>query len=320
MEYAVWVPFDALEPGAEIAILSPSFAVLSSQQLVDAQEEVSASGFVPVVMPHASGTYGYLAGTDEDRAADIMAAFLNPEIRAIWCVRGGYGAARALPYLDFDLIGQNPKPLVGYSDHTALQLALLAQSELPSFHGVFRRPNIDSPSARLLQSIYVDSRPVVVLPLAEVAAEVDCGEPVILVEGSATGRLIGGNLTVFQSLLGTSYMPSFDGAILYFEDVHEAPYRVDRMLNQLRQQGIMDRVAGLLLGQFTYDRAAVRARPGPEDDGPYDMDSVLRDAVRGLTIPVVANLPFGHVKNQLTLVQGATATVSTSPLSLTMTI
>ena len=314
------MPFPPLAAGSRVAIISPSFAVLSAQQLLDAEAELTASGFIPVVMPHAQDTYGYLAGTDADRAADIMAAFLDPEIRAIWCVRGGYGAARALPYLDFDLIRQNPKPLVGYSDHTALQLALLARADLPSFHGVFRRPSAESPSATLLQSMYVEGRPKVVLPVADVSAEVGGGEPVVLIEGSATGRLIGGNLTVFQSLLGTPYMPNLDGAILFFEDVHEAPYRVDRMLNQLRQTGILDRAAGLLLGQFTYDRDAVRARPGPPDDGPYDMETVLQDSVRDLKLPVIANLPFGHIKNQLTLIQGATTTISTSPHSIQLAI
>ncbi len=308
--------FLPLVDGSRVAIISPSFAILSAQQLVDAEAEVTASGFTPVVMPHASDTYGYLAGTDADRASDIMATFLDPDIRGIWCVRGGYGAARALPHLDFDQIRHNPKPLVGYSDHTALQLASLAMADLPSFHGVFRRPSADSPSATLLQSIYAEGRPAVVLPVADVSAEVGDGEPVVLIEGSATGRLIGGNLTVFQSLLGTPYMPNLDGAILFFEDVHEAPYRVDRMLNQLRQTGIFDRAAGLLFGQFTYDRDAVRARPGPPDDGPYDMETVLQDSVRDLKLPVIANLPFGHIKNQLTLIQGATATISTSPVSI----
>jgi muramoyltetrapeptide carboxypeptidase len=301
-----------------VAIISPSFAILSAQQLVDAEAEVAASGLTPVVMPHASDTYGYLAGTDADRAADIMAAFLDPEIKAIWCVRGGYGAARALPHLDFDLIRHNPKPLVGYSDHTALQLALLAQANLRSFHGVFRRPNSDSSSATLLQSTYAKAQPEVLLPLDDVTKEVDGGDPVVLRGGSATGRLVGGNLTVFQSLLGTPFMPSLEGAILFFEDVHEAPYRVDRMLNQLRQTGILDRAAGLLLGQFTYDRDSARPRPGPPDDGPYEMETVLQDLVRHLHFPVVANLPFGHIRNQLTLIQGATATISTLPLRIQM--
>ena len=299
-----------------MAIISPSFAVLSAQQLVDARAEVAASGLSAVVMPHASDTYGYLAGTDADRATDIMASFLDPSIRAIWCVRGGYGAARALPYLDFESIRANPKPLVGYSDHTALQLALLARANLPTFHGVFRKQNLNSPSATLLQSAYAAGSSAISLPLTEVAREVGGADPTVLIKGSASGRLIGGNLTVFQSLLGTPYMPNLDGAILFFEDVHEAPYRVDRMLNQLRQTGILDRAAGLLLGQFTYDPKSARPRPGPPDDGPYEMDTVIRDSVRGLHLPVISNLPFGHITNQLTLIQGAMATISTSPVSI----
>ena len=306
------MPYPARIRGSKIALLSTSSA-LPDEQLLAAQAEVEAAGMIPVTMPHASDAYGYLAGRDEDRAADLMQAFLDDEIGAIWAVRGGYGAARLLPYLDFDAIHRNAKPLVGYSDHTALQLALLARARVSSFHGVFRKPNAESPASRLFDELFFKEQASIQLDLEEASRETAVGPPEIIHPGSAKGMLIGGNLTVFQSMLGTPYMPELKGAILFLEDVHEVPYRVDRMLNQLKQLGILKGAQAILLGQFTHDREDLGERLAP---GPFEMEEILRDAVHDLMIPVIANLPFGHIKDQLTLVQGSTVSISTDPLEM----
>lgn len=220
----------------------------------------------------------YLAGSDEARTADILAMFADPDVKAIFVARGGYGSARVLDCLDWDVIAENPKILVGFSDTTALQLGLWTRVGLVSFSGV-----------ALCSDVTIEG----IHPLTESslwAAVCDLKfDPMNLVAlraGDISGVVVGGCLSLVTSLVGTPFFPIVDGAILFLEDVNEPPYRVDRMLTQLRLAGVFDRVAGVVFGQF-YHCDPERASEGTWQD-------VLGDFAKRVSCSVFMGLPYGH--------------------------
>ncbi|MGE3397068.1 MAG: LD-carboxypeptidase, partial [Sphingomonas sp.] len=234
-----------LRRGDTVGLIEPAGFTNDAFDLALVLETIRAMGLVPRPAPHLLSRYGYLAGRDEERAADVNAMFADPEVRAIFAVRGGWGCARVLPHLDFDLIRANPKLLTGFSDITALHLALAARTDCPTIHGPnaasawgtlswnsFRRLAFDAETPTWTTPVGTEDR------LAQRSGRIRTFRP-----GRATGPLLGGNLTVLSALVGTPYLPSFDGAILFLEDTDEAQYRIDRMLTQLALAGILGRVA-----------------------------------------------------------------------------
>ena len=198
--------------------------------------------------PHAYDRHGFLAGTDALRAADLNAAFADPQVRGVVCTRGGYGAQRVVDAIDMAAVRRDPKVVVGFSDITALQLALWRGARLATVHGPgasWSDERTPPASAESLRAALMTAEPVVVKrDDAEATAPVR-------VPGAAPGPLLGGNLCLLTSSVGTHDMPDLTGAILLLEDVGEAPYKVDRMLTQLRRGGALDGVAGVAVGQFT---------------------------------------------------------------------
>jgi muramoyltetrapeptide carboxypeptidase len=214
---------------------------------------------VPKVGRHVAARYGYLAGKDRERADDINAMYADKDVRAVFAVRGGWGSARVLPYLDWAVIRANPKLLIGFSDITAMHMAFAARAGFTTIHGpgagsdwtkfsldAFRGLVFDGVNARLPCPAGAEDR------LVQRAGRTRTFRP-----GKAAGRLLGGNLTVLTALMGTPYLPDFDGAILFLEDTNEAEYRIDRMMTQLALGGVLRRVAGVVFGQCTDCRAAV---------------------------------------------------------------
>lgn len=231
---------------------------------------------------------GYLAGSDARRLEELNEALRTEGVDAIMAVRGGFGATRLVPHLDAALIEQAARPLLGFSDITALQL-LWAKAGVGSYHcpmvaalGDEEGPRVETFAAQL-----------------EAGAQgTHLGD--ILVSGSARGRLLGGNLSVLASLIGTGALPSLRGSVLLLEDVGEKPYRVDRMLTHLRYAGVLRDLKALVFGAFT-DSA-----PGPDGTS---VDDVLRASVRDLGIPVLKSLPFGHLREPGVLPFGAEVTI-----------
>jgi muramoyltetrapeptide carboxypeptidase len=268
-------------------------------------ETVAAMGLVPKAAPHLRTRFGYLAGRDADRAADLNAMYADDTVRAVLAVRGGWGSARILPHLDFDLIRAHPKLLVGFSDITALHMAFAARAGFATIHG----PNAGSAWGKLSWDsfravAFAGATPTFVNPTAteDRLVQRDWRTQVIR-PGKAAGRLLGGNLTVLTALLGTTYLPSFDGAILFLEDVDEAEYRIDRMLTQLKLAGILGGVAGIVFGQCTNCRAT-----GPAVGG-FTLSEVLRQHFLPLGVPVYQGALFGHVDNQFSLPVGVRAEI-----------
>ena len=282
-----------LRQGDTVGLVAPASAVTLPDELDRAIHWIRGMGLVPRLGAHVADQEGYLAGNDADRAADIAAMFAAPDVRAIFAVRGGWGGARILPLLDWDTIRANPKLLIGYSDTSALHLAIAARAGFPTLHAPNAASRWEGESWDSLWRIaFAGGVPV----LGGGRIEEATGRPArTLVPGTARGRLLGGNLTILSTLMGTGWLPDLDGAILFLEDINEEPYRVDRMLQQLRLAGIFERVAGVVFGQCT--RCTVR---DPDYAG-FTLDDVLDRHLGDLSKPVIAGFNTGHVRNQLCL-------------------
>ncbi|MHA7837048.1 MAG: S66 peptidase family protein [bacterium] len=266
----------AVRPGARIAIAAPAGPV-EPEALARGRKALERLGFETVVRDDILDREGYLAGSDERRAAELMQHVLDPGVDAILCARGGYGCHRIVDALDPDAFRSAAKPLVGYSDITTLLLWQRRRAGLIGIHGPMleRRAGLEGESAsalvRMLQGTGPHARYV--------------GAP--LSAGWGEGRLVGGSLSVCVASLGTPWELDTRDAILMLEDVTELPYRVDRMLQQLRAAGKLDRVAGVALGGFT-DCEDERYPEIP-------LGRLIEEVLGGLGVPVVVGLPFGHV-------------------------
>jgi muramoyltetrapeptide carboxypeptidase len=264
-------------------------------------------GFKPRPARNAGKRLGFLAGNDTERAADLMEMFSDSEVKAIFCLRGGYGAGRLLTRLDYAAIKRQPKVFVGYSDITALHCALLTQSRLVSFHGPMM---IDGLGGRRFPEFTLRSLLRTVMepsPAGSICDGCDRKSVRTIKRGRAGGRLIGGNLSLLCATLGTPFQPDFRDSILFFEDIGEEPYRMDRMLTHLLNAGLLQQVAGVAVGN----------NPGNQEEktkkrkGEYrqSMMEVLEERLGLLNVPVVAGLPFGHVPLNATLPVGLNATL-----------
>lgn len=293
----------ALAPGARVALVAPAGPLRDESELERAMQNARALGWEPVVGAHALARRGYLAGTDADRAADLNRAIAARDIDGIWCLRGGYGVMRILEAVDYAALRSRPKPLIGYSDITALHLAVRERCGLVSYHGPTARSRL-TPFSR-------DS-----LECAVVRREDPCGvapAACVLHPGRARGPLVGGNLALVTALIGTPFAARLDGAILVLEDVNEAVYRIDRMLRHLRLTDTLARCAGIVFGSFTElaDDAEAREAAGDPAGGVEDpqitLASLLAETAAGIGLPCLSGVPVGHVDDQWTLPLGADA-------------
>jgi len=288
-----------LLPGDTIGLIDPASATFLRQDVQIVTETLEAMGFKVKKGAHLMDRYGYLAGRDRDRAADLNAFFADREVKAILAVRGGWGSARLLPHLDFDLIRRHPKVLVGYSDLTALLNAVHARSGLVTFHGPVGVSTWTPFSAEHARRVLVDGE---ALTMANPVQVKDTPVPVedrvwTITPGTARGRLLGGNLTVLSALVGTPYLPDFEGAILFLEDVGEQIYRVDRMFTQLALAGILKQVRGVVFGRCT------KCDPG-EGYGSLTLEEVFDDHLQPLGVPAWHGAMIGHIDQQFTLPVG----------------
>ena len=289
----------SLAPGARVALLAPAGPLADEADLARAEHNVRALGWEPHASPHARSRDGYLAGDDASRLADLNAAIRDPRIDGIWCLRGGYGAMRILDAIDYDSLRRAPKAIIGFSDITALHLAVRARSDIVSYHGPTARVELTAFSRESL------ARATSATSATAVARDPFAGAAPLnwLQEGQATGPLEGGNLALLCSLIGTPYTARVDGAILVLEDVYEPLYRIDRMLRQLMLAGMLGRLAGLCFGSFT-------ARGDEGDAGARSLDVLFQEAAAHVRGPVVSNAPVGHIPDQWTLPLGARAELS----------
>lgn len=298
----------ALRAGSRVGLVSPAGPLLERDDVVRGEELCRALGYEPVAFPNAGRKYGYLAGSDEERLADLNAALADATLDAVWCLRGGYGITRILPRVDFAAAARRPKVVIGYSDITALLLALHREAGLVTFHGPMARSSLTNFSRwhldRVTTSVSAAGRLGRVAPPADELVPAQ-GRIVAIRGGAAEGPLYGGNLSLLQCLIGTRWFPDLAGAILFLEDVGEDLYRVDRMLSHLRTAGALGRLAGVAIGRFTeMDRGG--------EDGALGFDEVLATYLEPLGIPVAHGFPVGHVDDQWTLPVGVRARLDAS--------
>lgn len=249
--------------------------------------------------------HGFLAGSDRERADDLMSMFTDRRVDGILCVRGGYGTARLLPRLDFQAITSHAKVFVGYSDITSLHCAFLVKARLISFHG----PMLNSDFAHNNMPEFTVQSFLRTLMRSEAYGDITAGyhgKSKTLRGGVAHGRLIGGNLTLLCASLGTPWMPSFRGRILFLEDVDEIPYRMDRLLTQLLNAGLLQELVGIAIG---INKGCVDPQARKVKEYRQTLEDVFRDRLLPLRIPVVMDLPFGHVPHNATLPVGVRATL-----------
>lgn len=286
-----------LHAGATIGVVAPASPASPPGRIAAGVQWLESRGYRVVTGTTAFEGDGYLAGSDADRAADLMGMFLRPDVDAIMCTRGGYGAMRILPMLDYVAIGRHAKIFMGFSDVTALSLALHARTGLITFAGPMVAAEMAGPPLDRTEAVMWD---VLSGRATRLSARGDGART--LVPGRAEGVLLGGNLALVSSLVGTRFEPSWDGAILFLEDVGEPVYRIDRMLCQLKLAGVLDRIAGAVLGRFT---AITPADPDRE------LATVLAEYFRPLGVPVLTDFPFGHTPDKQTLPMGARVVLDT---------
>lgn len=304
------VPLPPLRPprlrAGDLAVLvAPAGATFHLAQRDLAREALEALGLRVRVGEHLLGRYGSLAGRDEERAADLNAAFADPEVRAVLAIRGGWGSARLLPHLDYEAVRRDPKVVLGFSDVTSLLLGLHARTGLVTFHGptaLGRWPPFTVDHLRRV--LFAAEAPILANPVDDHPDRLVPLEHRIrmVTPGRAHGRLLGGNLTVLASLVGTPFLPSFEGAVLFLEDTEEAIYRVDRLMTQLALAGVLGGVAAVVFG--TCDECG----PG-RGYGSLTLDDVLSDHVEGLGVPAWEGAMIGHGIPQWTVPVGVEAEV-----------
>lgn len=271
-----------LRPGDTVAVIAPASPPRDPQQVEEGIAKLRESGFTVVRSRTSWDVPGYLAGTDDERLDEWNAALRREDVRAILCARGGYGTLRLLPRLDYQAARRRAPLVIGYSDITALHLALYAHTGLSGISGplVSEWSTIDGPSERLLWELAAGGTPAPLL-----GPDGEALEPLSM--GEAEGVLLGGNLSVLTRLIGTPYLPSLEGALLFLEDVDERPYSLDRMLAHLRLSGHLDRLAGVILGRFTKWASGNDASPPTPED-------VFLDYFQDAPYPVATHLPYGH--------------------------
>ena len=291
-----------LSAGDTVTLVAPANATFEPADLQIATETLEALGFKVKVGAHLLDRHGYLAGDDKARADDINAAFADPSVNAVIAIRGGWGSARVLPYLDFDAIRRHPKIITGFSDVTALLLSIHAKTGLVTFHGPLGLGQWDAYSLDYYKRVLLNGEEVTYTNKKDLSprnalVQVDY-RTLTITPGKARGPLLGGNLTVLTTILGSPYLPDWDGCIFFCEDVHEDFYRIDRMLTQLKLAGVLSKIKGFVFGGCS------QCGPGDGNFGALTLEEIFEDHIKPLGVPAWKGAMIGHGQPQWTLPEG----------------
>ncbi|MFM7405417.1 MAG: LD-carboxypeptidase [Cuspidothrix sp.] len=276
-----------LKIGDTIGLISPA-SIVESQDIENAKQTLQKLGLEIKTGTHILDRYGYLAGKDADRAQDINIMFADSSVKAIMAMRGGWGCNRILPLLNYPLIRKHPKIIMGYSDITALLLAINARTQLITFHGAVATSTWNQFTIDYLKAILFDGELVTMTNNSTPLGKIEVIHP-----GTATGKLIGGNLSVISAMLGSPYLPSWRKNILFLEDIGEDIYRIDRMLTQLKNAGILNQISGFIFGQCTNCKV---------DEPPsFTLMEILQQHIKPLKIPAWYGSMIGHLPDKFTI-------------------
>jgi muramoyltetrapeptide carboxypeptidase len=300
-----------LNKGDLIGVISPASSTGDLSKIEKGVRYFEGLGYRVEVGKNVNQNFGYLAGSDEQRIADLHDMFGKKEVKAIVCIRGGYGSSRLLDKIDYGLIKKHPKIFVGYSDITALQMAFYKKAGLISFAGPMLSVDFSEEINGFTEEMFW--------------ALISCNKKFgkiknpdeekffVLKHGKVHSELLGGNLSMLASLMGTEYFPSFDGKILIIEEINEEPYRIDRMLNQLRLHGIFEKIKGIILGRF------VDCYETDQYKKSLSLNEVIDDYFSKMKKPIIYNFKHGHVADNITVAFGIKYKINTADASIEMT-
>ncbi len=310
-----------LQLGDKIGLISPG-GFITEDELKESISNIENLGFKVILGKNVLEKFGYFAGTDEQRANDLNEMFINENVKGIVCTRGGYGCSRILPLLNYNAIKKNPKVLIGYSDVTALMNGIFSQTGLITFHGPVATSTFNDFSVKNFKNVLMSTfnNQTLFNPKNEINNNLTnenntSSQIKVIHNGKAEGILIGGNLSIVVSIIGTPYDIDYTDKIVFLEEVGEEPYRIDRMLTQMIQSKKFDKVAGIALGIFS------KCVAKPNQSGitnSFSLMEVLGERLYPLGIPVIYGMSFGHIINKLTLPFGINAKLDVDNQTLTL--
>lgn len=304
-----------LKQGDTVGLIAPG-SFINEDELKDSIKNLEALGFKVFYTDNILARFGYLGGKDDQRAKDINLMFSRKDIKGIVCARGGYGCARILPMLDYEMIRNNPKVLIGYSDITSLLYAITAKTGMVTFHGPVGISTFNEFSLSYFKNTLMDPLGSLRFWNARDEKPDDNSRKVVPIRGGkAAGRLVGGNLSIVVSMIGTQYDINTDGKIVFLEEVGEEPYRIDRMLTQMIEAGKFEKAAGIALGVF---EKCESKEADPSFPKSFTLMEVLMDRLFSLNIPVIYGLSFGHITNKFTLPFGVMTELDVDNQTLTL--
>ncbi|MEG3860452.1 S66 peptidase family protein [Microcoleus sp. herbarium12] len=286
-----------LQVGDTVALINPA-AFNYAKEVQQFFKVLDNLGLKVKLGEHFYDRYGYLAGKDADRAADVNAAFADDSVQAIFTGMGGWGCGRILPLLNYDTIRNNPKIIMGFSDITALLLAIHAKTNIVTFHGPLGVSSWSSFTVDYVKKVLFDADAVTLQNSKNFPIQT-------IRRGTASGKLIGGNLSVISTMMGSAYLPEWENSILFVEEVSEEVYRIDRMLMQLKLAGILDKISGFIFGQCTKCEAEK-----PQES--LTLAQVFTDRIRPLNIPAWYGSMTGHIRDKFTLPIGLKVEIDAS--------
>jgi muramoyltetrapeptide carboxypeptidase len=304
----------AMQPGATIGVPAPASPYTNRSELLRGVEWWERQGYRVKLAEGIHARNAYLAGDARSRARDLTAMFADDEVDVVHAFQGGYGAAQTIPHVDWDVVRANPKPFVGYSDITALNVAMRHYAGLVTFYGP-TLGDVDHPKSKDFNKQNLLRALTSTEPLGQVPANPD--DPYLrpLGPGRVTGELVGGCLWLLGQAIGTPWQPDFSGKVLFFEDVDAAPWYLDGLLNQMTQAGMLKDVIGVVIGEMVdCDWRASK----PEWPQTFSLEDVLEQYVEPLGVPALYRLPLGHGDYLATLPLGVQVTLDADARTLSV--
>ena len=301
-----------LSAGDTVGLITPSSSITEAK-LEKAIANMKTLGLKVKLGKNIKAIHGFLAGTDQQRLDDLHAMFADDEVDGIWCIRGGYGLGRILPDIDYKLIKKNPKIIIGYSDITALLIAIHQKTGLIGFHGPLASSTFSDYTLKHVKNVLMHPKKHYTIGYANENDDIEdiSYRTKVIRHGKARGQLSGGNLTLLSSMAGTKFEWSAKNKLVFIEDIGEKPYRIDRMLTQLLQSADLHKAKGIILGVFEDCQAKEGSRS-------LSLMETLEDRLGHLEVPIIYGLSFGHIKNNFTLPVGMEAEMDTEKRTLTL--
>jgi muramoyltetrapeptide carboxypeptidase len=302
-----------LKVGDTVGLIAPA-GYIDRKDIEDIKATLATLGLKVKLGAYVFNRYGYLAGTDANRAADVNAMFADSSVRAILPMRGGWGCNRILPLLDYSLIRSQPKIIIGLSDITSLLIAIYAKSGVVTFHGPTGQSTWNPFTVNYVKRILFNGEILTLQSLPKSSNNPTNTQIRVetIAPGKARGKLVGGNLSVLSAMVGSGYLPSWKDTILFVEEIREEIYRVDRLLTQLKLAGILEEITGFIFGQCTDCDRITKENAQKDGEASLTLAQVLKDHIQPLGIPAWYGSAIGHVKNKFTLPIGAEVEIDAS--------